>query len=102
MTRWTWLLGGFILATNANAVAIKCPGKVTQVLDWPSNCDNLAFRLDSTGNKWWCAISNRSNSMVLTAFASGKEISPWINDALAQSCDSIENYHKPLYRYLNQ
>ncbi|WKD48659.1 hypothetical protein [Microbulbifer spongiae] len=102
MKRLTWLLGGIVLTSNANAVANVCPGKVTQVLEWPSKCENLAFRLDSTGNKWWCAISDRSNSMVLTAFATGKEISPRINDALAQSCESIEDYHKPLYMSLIQ
>lgn len=75
--------------------APHCPGKVIQVLDWPSKCSgNIAFNLDSTSGKWICALSEKSTSMVLTAYATGATIVARLNN---KNCENVEHYHKPLY-----
>lgn len=76
----------------------NCPGKITIILDYPSQCNGeLAFQLDSTGSKWLCSLSNKSNSMLLTAYAAGKKINPRLVLSKAGDCKSITNYQKPLY-----
>lgn len=87
----------FLFSLNTFAVT-SCPGKVTKVMDWPSKCDgNLAFRLDSTGDIWFCALSNTSNSMILTAYTTGKTVVPRIDTDIAPDCESLSHYHRPRY-----
>lgn len=78
-----------------------CPGKVTEIMDHSSLslCDShLAFRLDSTGTTYLCAISERSDSMVLTAYAAGKTISPRLDPPVQGNCLSYtSNYIAPAY-----
>lgn len=87
----------FMSATSFNALAVpSCPGRVAQILEWPNKCNgNLAFKLDSTHGSWLCTLSKRSESMVLTAYASEATIVPRLNDDIP--CSSIDDYHIPMY-----
>ena len=91
------LMSGLLISLSIIA-SENCPGNVTVVLDYPSKCDgNFAFQLDSTGSTWLCALSEKSNSMVLTAYAAGKKINPRLELTTGGDCKSIAHYQKPLY-----
>ncbi len=82
--------------------AAECSGKVLRVLDWPDMCDGqLAYKLDSTNDKWVCALSNVGSSMVLAAYATNKTVIARTDDTQATSCTSLNQYHKPKYMYIH-
>jgi hypothetical protein len=81
---------------------ISCSGKVTEIMDHStlSYCDgHLAYRLVSTGNTYLCAISERSDSMVLAAYMADKTISARLATTPSENeCKSYtSNYISPLY-----
>ena len=86
----------FSVFSSSVTAATTCPGKVTEIMEWSAMWDgNLAYRVDSTGSSWLCTISDKSGSMVLAAFASGKTIEPRLNADI--SCSDVEQYHVPMY-----
>ena len=95
-------------STYSSIAETTCPGKVTRILDWPSKCDGkLAFKLSSTNgktainDKWWCTLSDKSASMVLTAYASNKTVHPRFNPDTADSCSTVKDYHEAMYIWIS-
>ncbi len=75
-----------------------CSGKVHRILDWPAKCNgHLAFKIDSTGDVWLCALSDKGDSMVLTAYAADKNMSVRLELPTPDSCESATHYIIPLY-----
>lgn len=78
--------------------ADNCPGNITKILDWPSKCDgHVAVKLDSNPSNWICALSDKSDFMILTAYAAKKWVDVRLDSALSQSCETLTNYHVPHY-----
>lgn len=76
----------------------NCPGKVTAILDYPVYCDgNLAFKLDVSGGKWICSLSDKSDSIVLLAYSTGKTLDPRLELPTPGDCSSVTHYQKPIY-----
>jgi hypothetical protein len=90
-----FLTAAIILPLNAMAVP-NCPGSVTEILEWPSKCGgNLAYKLDSVPGKWLCTTSSKGESLVLTAYVTGKTLTARL--AADLPCNEVESYHTPLY-----
>ena len=99
-----------MLSFIVNAADLRCGGVVNNVMDYPTKCaDNLAFTLGATedqsgsNGKWLCSPSTRSDSMLLTALVSGKEINSYIyNPENVSACSDLltESYIIPRYLIL--
>ncbi|KGJ88796.1 hypothetical protein [Colwellia psychrerythraea] len=75
-----------------------CNGKVSYIMDHPSWCEShLAFKMDIIPEKWICSLSERSDSMILTALASDKVISARLALQIPGKCQAIGHYQKPEY-----
>ena len=76
-----------------------CTGKVVSLIEYPGKCDagRLAFQTTVTGDKWVCAISDRTESILLTAYAADKRLGVRLDLPTPNKCDSINNYQTPLY-----
>lgn len=93
-----------LLPVASYSATPTCAGKVIQILDW-NYCDgHLAYRLDTSNGKWICSKSSNSDSMVLTAYATGKKLSASLNDVasdtspkVASSCEDLQDHHVPRY-----
>jgi hypothetical protein len=69
-----------------------CPGKVSEIMDHSNSAlcgEGVAFRLTSTGNTYLCTISDRSISMVITAYIAGKTINPRLEPPTPGNCNSF-------------
>ncbi len=76
-----------------------CKGKVTAVMDHPSYCDtNYAFYLDVTGGNSGppvCSLSSLSDTLVLTAYVSSKNIYAALDISKDSDCGSVAAYSDP-------
>ncbi len=102
------LLVLFCLLISVEVSAVICTGNVTKVMDYPEMCegDNMAYKTDNNNDKWFCAISDRSASIVLAALASGKEVTTVFyhtSGGVESTCADLDtSYIKPAYLYIKQ
>jgi hypothetical protein len=86
-----------VLLSNLTT-ASSCPGYVIEVLDWPSKCNShIAYKLDTSNDKWICSNSDLSDSMILTAYAAKKIVAPRLNTSISPDCESLPSYYVPAY-----
>ena len=87
-----------------NASDINCQGKVTYVMDYPNQCNgNMSFKTTGSKGIWVCPPSDKGNSLLLTAFATGKEIGVYINDQGGTiTCETLPQYVPARYILINQ
>ncbi len=98
----TLLLLAALLPTQVFASDLACVGKITNVMDYPAQCNgNLSFQLNATGNTWNCSSSATGNAMLLSAQATKKNVSIYIPNASgALTCATVPNYTTPRYMIL--
>uniref|UniRef100_UPI0040483230 hypothetical protein n=1 Tax=Rheinheimera sp. TaxID=1869214 RepID=UPI0040483230 len=103
MKKQLFLLGALITAANVYAADINCSGKVSWVMDYPSQCDgNTAFKTTGSGDKWVCPPSDKGNALVLAALAADKRLEVYIDSQNgAFSCNNLPNYVKARYIIIN-
>ena len=84
----------------------NCSGKVVAIIDYPGVCldsaneGHIAFYLDTIGGTSGpaiCSLSDRSDAMILTAYASAKPVSPRLDLVTPGDCNSITQWQKPRY-----
>lgn len=76
-----------------------CTGPVRVVMEWPDHCDGrLAYMADANNSKWVCTLSQRSESMVLAAVASGLKLTTVFPDSVNATCATLDtHYLSPRY-----
>jgi len=77
-----------VCLTAPQAWSIGCDGEVTEILTGNSYCANgerIGFKW-SASSKWLCSSSRNMDTMLITAFASGLEIS--VRDSSWETCES--------------
>ena len=96
-----WLFALLSLSAGSNAASENCGGKVTMVMDHPSQClqtsgsiteSHAAFQIESSAGKWICSVSTFGDSLVLAALAAGKQVSVRIDLPTQGDCSSIAHY----------
>jgi hypothetical protein len=61
-----------LLIVNAKTFAFQCEGTITEVLGDTLQCNgHFALRISENENYWICSDSDKSDSLILTAFATG-------------------------------
>jgi len=87
-----------VISSNVNAVVESCPGKVIMILDFPVKCSGrMGYKLDVTGTRWLCSLSKNGDSMILTAYTTGKTIDARLALPTPGACASITQYQLPSY-----
>ena len=101
MKVFTALLFG-IFPLFAQAGDISCRGVVTNVMNYPTQCDgNYSFRNTASKGKWICVPSDKGNALVLAAYTTKAELAVYIDDkAGSLTCDTLPNYVKAKYVFL--
>jgi hypothetical protein len=91
-----------LLPAQAFAADISCSGTISNVLDYPAQCNgNLSFQINATLNKWICSTSAKGNAMILSAQATKKTVAVYIHNASGtMTCATVTHYITPRYMIL--
>ena len=85
-----------ILMVAQQASALDCDGHVTEVVDWPGKCNGqFAYKTDNNNAKWFCSLSDKSNSLILAAYVSKNKVRTRVA-APGETCENLStNYLVP-------
>ena len=94
-----WLTLGALLLPFFVIASQTCTGKVTSIIEYPTKCDagRYAFQMDITGEQWICAITDKTEALIMAAYMGNKRLGVRLDLTTTNDCTSINNYQVPLY-----
>ena len=94
----------FILPSFAfSGTGTQCSGTVIRVMDHSQQCEGkMAYMIDNSNGKWFCAPSDNGSSIVLAALMSGKIVASVFDSSVSnEACNAIStHYIKPIYLHV--
>ena len=92
------LLLAILLLVCRSSFALDCAGKVTHILEWSTQCSGqFAYILDNSNGKYFCAKTQATGSLVVSALMANKtsQVRVITNDATCETLSS--HYLTPTY-----